>query len=205
MSNKYIQDIAEIRQMMEKSSRFISLSGLSGIMAGVYALIGAYIAWQLAYSSEQMIYGQETIRNVRGNLGYLILDAAGVLVLTIITCIGLSMKKAKKKGVKSWDKTTQKLIINLFIPLFAGGILVIVLYLNGIIGLIAPTTLIFYGLGLINASYFTYRDIRYLGLLEVALGLMASFVVGYGLLIWAVGFGLLHIIYGTLMYFKYDK
>ena len=115
------------------------------------------------------------------------------------------MKKAKKKGVKSWDKTTQKLIINLFIPLFAGGILVIALYLNGIIGLIAPTTLIFYGLGLINASYFTYRDIRYLGLLEVALGLMASFVVGYGLLIWAVGFGLLHIIYGTLMYFKYDK
>lgn len=205
MSNKYVQDIAEIRQMMEKSSRFISLSGLSGVMAGIYALIGAYIAWKLAYTSEEMIYGQQTIRDVRGNLTYLILDAAGVLILTIVTCVGLSMKKARKKGVKSWDKTTQKLIINLFIPLVAGGILIIVLYLNGIIGLIAPVTLIFYGMGLINASHFTYRDIRYLGLLEIALGLMASFVVGYGLLIWAIGFGLLHIVYGTLMYFKYDK
>ncbi|NVJ48459.1 MAG: hypothetical protein HWE21_10650 [Cytophagia bacterium] len=205
MSNKYIEDIAEIRQMMEKSSRFISLSGLSGIMAGIYALIGAFIAWKLAYTSEQMIYGEPTNRDVWGNLTYLILDAAGVFLLTLITGIGLSVKKAKKHGVKSWDKTTQKLIINLFIPLIAGGILIIVLYLNGIVGLIAPTTLIFYGLGLINASHYTYRDIRYLGLLEVALGLIASFVVGYGLLIWAIGFGLLHIVYGTLMYFKYDK
>ena len=205
MSNKYVQDIAEIRQMMEKSSRFISLSGLSGIMAGIYALIGAYIAWKLAYTSDQMIYGGQTIRNVWGNINYLILDAAGVFILTLITGIGLSVKKAKKHGVKSWDKTTQKLIINLFIPLVAGGILIIVLYLNGIVGLIAPTTLIFYGLGLINASHYTYRDIRYLGLLEVALGLIASFVIGYGLLIWAIGFGLLHIVYGTLMYFKYDK
>lgn len=205
MSNKYVQDIAEIRQMMEKSSRFISLSGLSGIMAGIYALIGAFIAWKLAYTSEQMIYGEPTNRDVWGNLTYLILDAAGVFLLTLITGIGLSVKKAKKHGVKSWDKTTQKLIINLFIPLVAGGILIIVLYLNSIVGLIAPTTLIFYGLGLINASHYTYRDIRYLGLLEVALGLIASFVVGYGLLIWAIGFGLLHIVYGTLMYFKYDK
>ena len=205
MSNKYIQDIAEIRQMMEKSSRFISLSGLSGILAGIYALIGAFIAWKLAYTSEQMIYGEQTIRDVRSNLLYLIIDAAGVLILTIATCIYLSQKKGKSKGVKAWDKTAKKLVINLFIPLFAGGILVIVLYLNGIIGLIAPTTLIFYGLGLINASHFTYRDIRYLGLLEVLLGLMAAFFVGYGLLIWAVGFGLLHIIYGSLMYFKYDK
>lgn len=205
MSRKYIEDIAEIRKMMERSSRFISLSGLSGILAGTYALIGAFIAWKLAYTTDEMIFGGQTVRNVWANLEYLILDAFGVLFLTVITGIYLTRKKAQKQGIKHWDNIAQKLLINLIIPLGTGGILVLVLYNNGIIGLIAPTTLIFYGLGLINASHFTYKDIRYLGLIEILLGLIACFFVGYGLLIWAFGFGLLHIIYGSLMYFKYDK
>jgi len=205
MSNKYVQDIAEIRKMMEKSSRFISLSGLSGILAGIYALAGAYIAWKLAYATEEMVYSEQTVRNVRANWDYLMLDAFAVLFLTIITCIYLTRKKARKEGVKTWDTVAQKLLVNLFIPLIAGGILVIVLYTNGIIGLIAPITLIFYGLGLLNASYYTYKDIRYLGITEIILGLLASIYIGYGLLIWAIGFGVLHIVYGAVMYFKYEK
>ncbi|KYG78057.1 hypothetical protein [Roseivirga spongicola] len=205
MSDKYIQDIAEIRQMMEKSSRFISLSGLSGVMAGIYALIGAYVAWKLAYTSETLVYDQLIVRDVRGNLTWLMLDAAAVLLLAIITGVYLTRQKAKKQGVKTWDKTAQRLLINLLIPLATGGILVVIFYYQGLIGLIAPTTLIFYGLGLINASYYTYRDVRFLGISEVVLGLVASAVIGYGLLIWAIGFGVLHIIYGAMMYFKYEK
>ncbi|MBO6497185.1 hypothetical protein [Roseivirga sp.] len=205
MSDKYIQDIAEIRQMMEKSSRFISLSGLSGVMAGIYALIGAYVAWKLAYTSETLVYDQLIVRDVRGNLTWLMLDAAAVLLLAIITGVYLTRQKAKKQGVKTWDKTAQRLLINLLIPLVTGGILVVIFYYQGLIGLIAPTTLIFYGLGLINASHYTYRDVRFLGISEVVLGLVASAVIGYGLLIWAIGFGVLHIIYGAMMYFKYEK
>ena len=191
--------------MMEKSSRFISLSGLSGVMAGIYALIGAYVAWKLAYTSETLVYDQLIVRDVRGNLTWLMLDAAAVLLLAIITGVYLTRQKAKKQGVKTWDKTAQRLLINLLIPLVTGGILVVIFYYQGLIGLIAPTTLIFYGLGLINASYYTYRDVRFLGISEVVLGLVASAVIGYGLLIWAIGFGVLHIIYGAMMYFKYEK
>lgn len=191
--------------MMEKSSRFISLSGLSGVMAGIYALIGAYVAWKLAYTSETLVYDQLIVRDVRGNLTWLILDAAAVLLLAIITGVYLTRQKAKKQGVKTWDETAQRLLINLLIPLATGGILVVIFYYQGLIGLIAPTTLIFYGLGLINASHYTYRDVRFLGISEVVLGLVASAVIGYGLLIWAIGFGVLHIIYGAMMYFKYEK
>lgn len=191
--------------MMEKSSRFISLSGLSGVMAGIYALIGAYVAWKLAYTSETLVYDQLIVRDVRGNLTWLMLDAAAVLLLAIITGVYLTRQKAKKQGVKTWDKTAQRLLINLLIPLVTGGILVVIFYYQGLIGLIAPTTLIFYGLGLINASHYTYRDVRFLGISEVVLGLVASAVIGYGLLIWAIGFGVLHIIYGAMMYFKYEK
>lgn len=205
MEKNYLKDISEIRSIMEKSSRFISLSGLSGVMAGVYALIGAGIAHELVYTSEVIVYKQLVLRDVRGNLVALIVIALAVLFLTVITGIVLTKRKAKKEGVKTWDETAKRLLINLFIPLIAGGILVIIFYNQGLIALIAPVTLIFYGMGLINASHYTYRDIRYLGISEVILGLIASAVLGYGLLIWALGFGVLHIIYGAMMYFKYER
>jgi len=205
MEKDYLQDITEIRSIMEKSSRFISLSGLSGILAGVYALIGAAVAYRLVYTSETVIYSQLVVRDVRGNVVSLILIALAILLFTIGTGILLTKRKAKKDGVKSWDKTTKRLLTNLFIPLLAGGILVVIFYQQGLIGMIAPVTLIFYGMGLINASHYTYRDIRYLGISEVILGLIASAVIGYGLLIWAIGFGVLHIVYGALMYFKYER
>ena len=41
----YLKDISEIKNLMNKSSRFISLSGLSGILAGIYALVGAAMTY----------------------------------------------------------------------------------------------------------------------------------------------------------------
>lgn len=190
---------------MEKSSRFISLSGLSGVMAGIYALIGAAIAYNLVYTSQDLVYDQLIVRDVRGNVGSLILISASVLLAAVLTGIYLTRKKARKQGLKTWDESAKRSLINLMIPLIAGGILVIIFYQQGLIPMIAPITLIFYGLGLINASHYTYRDIRLLGISEVILGLIASAVIGYGLLIWAIGFGVLHIIYGALMYFKYER
>ncbi len=205
MEKDYLKDISEIRSIMEKSSRFISLSGLSGVMAGIYALIGAAIAYNLVYTSQELVYDQLIIRDVRGNVGSLILIAASVLVAAVFTGIYLTRRKAKKQGLKTWDESARRSLINLMIPLVAGGILAIIFYQQGLIPMIAPVTLIFYGLGLINASHYTYRDIRLLGISEVILGLIASAVIGYGLLIWAIGFGVLHIVYGALMYFKYER
>jgi hypothetical protein len=205
MEKDYRKEIAEIRSMMERSSRFISLSGLSGILAGLYALIAAFIAFNIAYTFETIAYEDVLVRNVRGKRFELILIAISTLALACMTGIALTRKKAKKLGIKSWDQNAKKVIINLFIPLITGGIIIVIFYQYGLIPLIAPMTLIFYGLGLINASHYTYRDIRLLGLSEVLLGLIACVFTGYGLLFWAIGFGLLHIIYGTVMYFKYDK
>lgn len=205
MEKDYLKDISEIRSIMEKSSRFISLSGLSGVMAGIYALIGAAIAYNLVYTSQDLVYDQLIIRDVRGNVFSLVLIALSVLLAAVLTGIYLTRKKAKKQGLKTWDESAKRSLINLLIPLIAGGVLVVIFYQQGLIPMIAPLTLIFYGLGLINASHYTYRDIRLLGISEVILGLIASAVIGYGLLIWALGFGVLHIVYGALMYFKYER
>ena len=205
MEKDYLKDLSEIRSIMEKSSRFISLSGLSGVMAGIYALIGAAVAYNLVYSSQDLVYKQLVVRDVRGNVTSLILIAALVLAAAVGTGIFLTRRKAKRQGLKTWDESARRSLINLSIPLIAGGILVVIFYYQGLIPLIAPITLIFYGLGLINASHYTYRDIRLLGISEVILGLVAVAIVGYGLLIWALGFGVLHIVYGAVMYFKYER
>jgi hypothetical protein len=205
MEKNYLKDISEIRSMMEKSSRFISLSGLSGVMAGVYAILGALVASHLIYNTYDFLDISFIERQVRVNQTYLLLDALGVIFLTVITGIYFTTKKAKQNKVKTWDESAKKVIINLLIPLIVGGIFVLILYTKGFISLIAPSTLIFYGLGLINASKYTFRDIRYLGLSQVALGLIAATSTGNGLLFWAIGFGVLHIVYGGLMYFKYER
>lgn len=211
MKNKRepIQQLNDIRTFMERSSRFISLSGLSGVSAGVIALIGAGIAWlylDLSYS----FFNIDAYLLRENNLTYnkiwqfIIADAIIVLILAITAGIFFTTRRARKKGLKVWDSTAKRLVINLLIPLVAGGLFCIVLFYHHLVFLIAPASLIFYGLALINASKYTLHEIKILGLSEVALGLIASLFPGYGLIFWSAGFGLLHIIYGLVMYFRYE-
>ena len=205
IQSDYKKDLSDIREMMEHSSRFISLSGLSGIFAGIYALAGAWIAYSLI-ENKYVLYDGKLMGDISFDLvAYLGLDALIVLLLALATGIYFTTRKARKKGLRIWDKTTKRLLVNLSIPLVTGGFFCIVLLLRGVSGLVVPATLIFYGLALLNASKYTLNDVRYLGLTEIILGLVACFVEGYGLIVWAIGFGVMHILYGTIMYLKYEK
>ena len=204
-AHEYEKDLASIRSMMERSAKFISLSGLSGVLAGVYALIGAAAAYFVAhYPISPFDYRQYSI-NERDTFFKLLVIAALVLVASLTTGILLSNKKAKKHGLKFWTPSSQRLFINLAIPLVSGGILILIMLFTGHFGLAAPASLIFYGLALIQASSNTFDEIRYLGFSEIILGLISAAVPGYGLVFWALGFGVLHIVYGGIMYNKYDK
>lgn len=212
-SNKYIEDIASIKTMMSKSSRFMSLSGLSGILAGVYALIAAAIAHYLiqghiqlfATKSEDLFTAFQRVFASAELTRELILLFFITLAIAIGTGIILTLRKAKKNSEGIWDASSRRLIVNFAIPLFTGGAFCIVLIQYGIIGLIAPATLIFYGLALVNASKYTVGDIKYLGIANLIIGLIATQLIGYGLYFWALGFGVFHIVYGAIMYNKYDR
>lgn len=210
MKNNPVSQIAEIKEMMEKSSRFISLSGLSGISVGIIALIGALYAfflldYDLRYFQPEMYYkNDESIFSYHTILA-LFLNTVIVLTTALSTAVLFTVRKARKNNLKVWNRITKVLLINLFIPLISGGIFCILLAFYGLIFLIAPATLIFYGLALINASKYTFNEIRWLGISEILLGLLATVFAGYGLFAWATGFGILHIVYGSAMYFKYDR
>jgi hypothetical protein len=203
--NKIQQDLSSIRNMMERSSKFISLSGLSGILAGVYALIGAAMVYYILHkpAPTDLVSG---ILNALENVKYIICIGLAVLFASLITGFILTYRKAKRNGQSIWGKASRALLFNMSIPILAGGVLVIILlYHGGDLGLLLPTTMIFYGLALVNASNFTFTDVKYLGICEIILGLVGACFPGYGLILWAIGFGLLHIIYGSVMYLKYDR
>lgn len=196
---------------MERSSRFLSLSGLSGVVAGSIALAGAALAF--VYLGLRPFTTGGAYEHVASGghpwglspVVFFLLDAALVLFGALAGGIYFTTRRVRRKGLPIWDALTRRLLINLLIPLVTGALFIAALYLHGLPGLIAPATLIFYGLALINASKYTLDDIRYLGLAETGLGLIGAFAPGYGLELWAIGFGVLHILYGLLMYRKHER
>lgn len=204
-NEKYLNDIAEIKEMMNKSSRFISLSGLSGVLAGIYALIGAAYAYTLIYENTSIADDYKNLIITEDTAIKLVLIAITVLFLSILTGFLFSINKAKKRNENVWNLASKRLLVNFLIPLVTGGIFTLILIEKDIISLVAPATLLFYGLACLNASKYTLGDIRYLGISIIFVGLLSTWFLGYGLLFWALGFGVCHIIYGSLMYFKYDR
>ncbi len=207
----YLSDISEIKNMMSRSSQFISLSGMSGVLAGIYALVGAFVAdyildgfvtsTRLTYSagsySSSIIYS-DIVQT-------LIIIAITVVILSVITGLMLSRAKAERHGETLWNNSAKRLVTNFAIPFVTGGVFALLLLKNEIYGLIAPATMIFYGLACVNASKYTLRDVRYLGITLVIVGLVAIEFRGYALQFWAFGFGICHIFYGLIMHFKYDR
>jgi hypothetical protein len=205
---KSIEDIKAIRKIMEESSRFLSLSGLSGVFAGVTALAGAFVTYFFILDNGSIHY-DEYFRNLPAKETFsirlqLIAVASLVLVISVLFSLYFSIKKAKRDGKNLWTPISRRLLINLLIPLLTGGVFVFILLLQNHVQLIVPVFLIFYGLALVNAGKFTFGEIFYLGVLEIITGLVSAFFQGWGLIFWIFGFGILHIIYGLAMYRKYE-
>ena len=185
---------------MEKSSKFISLSGLSGVVAGISAIAGATFAYLYLLRDP----GATHYTRMQ-ELMILLADALVVLIISITFALFLFRKKAKKNNQPLFNKITLKIFYNLSIPLITGGIFSLIFLLRGEVNLVVSATLLFYGLALINASKYTYNEIHHLGIAEVVLGLLAALLPHNGIIFWTIGFGLCHILYGSIMHFKYDR
>ncbi len=203
-----LREVKDIRQMMERSSRFISLSGLSGIAAGFFAIVGAAIARYIMFKNYYARYNDlgywnsEEFHKLKVQLLSL---SAAVFAAAFLSAFYFTWRKSNKQGISLWNHTSRRLFWNMIIPLAAGGFFILGMLQYDAWRFVAPACLIFYGLALVNASKYTLTDIRYLGYCEIIVGLINMQFIGYGLYFWALGFGLLHIIYGITMWWKYER
>lgn len=209
-SENNLNDLAHIRQLMERSTKFVSLSGLSGVFAGIFALIGASMVYYFNTLDNNMQFETGNFTTPTELFGFnfiqfCFLDAILVLSFSLATSLWLSHKKAQKLRETIWNNLTKRVFINMMVPLATGGIFCLLLIYHHQFIFVAPATLIFYGLALVNVSKYTYNDIFQLGIIEIIIGLLAAFFVANGLLFWSIGFGLMHIVYGLGMYFKYER
>ena len=204
---QHLEAISDIRRMMERSTRFLSLSGLSGVFAGASALAGAATAYVLF----QSYYDRWEVRGHYDDADFsmlrlqLIILGLGVMALAFFGGLYFTWRRARQNNVPVWDATSRKVLFNALIPMLAGGAFIAGLIYNRLDVLVAPSCLIFYGMALLNASKYTFSDIRYLGIAEIGLGILNVFFLRRGLYFWAVGFGVLHILYGIIMWWKYER
>lgn len=201
-----LKTLQDIRSIMERSTRFLSLSGWSGVWAGCVGMAGFAVA---RYWLKDAPINFETYRGTEGanytqELRYVWL-AIAVLVVALIGAYYFTMRKTQRMGTTLWTTASRRMMADMAIPLTAGGIFALHLYMAGHVIYIAPVCLLFYGMALINGSKHTLGDIKYLGIFEVMLGCLNLLFLGYGLTFWMLGFGLLHIIYGIIMWNRYDK
>jgi hypothetical protein len=202
----YLQDIEEIRSLMEKSSKFISLSGWAGIFAGIFALMGSYIALtHLDFNPQSLSVDPESNTFQQTQIFSVVQLALLVFLLAISFALFFTHRRAKRKDELLWTPTAKRLVMNMAVPLLTGGILILLFISKGFIGFVAPFSLLFYGLALFNISKFTFDEVKILGLIEILLGLISVYKVSLGLLFWAIGFGVVHIVYGIYVYFKYER
>lgn len=212
-AKQQLDALTDIRQMMERSSRFISLSGLSGVAAGVCALVGAYFAYGIinpihlegSVKAEGIkeTFQPQTLRDFMGNKLFMI--ALVTFIAALVLAFAFTWLRSHKNNVPVWGAAARRLMVNVSIPMIAGGIYIFKLIEYGTYGLIAPGCLLFYGLALLNASKYTLGEIKYLAYVQIVLGLISCWFIGYGLYFWAAGFGLMHIIYGILMWYRYER
>ena len=196
------RELGQIRSLMEKSSKFVSISGLSGVLMGCYALIGTLLGYYIIHRPEStnLLLG----KNLNRPLLFLMI-ALIVLLSSLVTGWLMARKKARKNKQSIWNITSKSLLFAVSIPLVTGGIVALLLLSQGYYNLIAGMLLIFYGLALAAGSIYTFTEVKWLGILEISLGLMAVSLPDHGLILWGLGFGVLHIIYGFIVYKKYES
>lgn len=206
-SEQPLEDIRVIRKLMEESSRFLSLSGLSGIIAGIAGLAGAWVAHLVIRGNTpypdwylKPLAGGEA---GAGTVLELFSAMAVVLAVAFTAAVVLSSRKAKKSGLHAWTPVTKRMLMSLLLPLAAGGLFILFTVNTVPASVTAASSLIFYGVAMMSAGKFTFGEIHWLGVLEVVTGLACLLMPQYTILIWAVGFGVIHIAYGLFMHLRY--
>ncbi|MEW6510686.1 MAG: hypothetical protein AB1428_06960 [Bacteroidota bacterium] len=182
----------DLRSATAQPTRLLTLTGLPGILAGLIGTGGAAGAHAVVTSE-----GGEASK-----IGFIALIGAGAALLTIGCSAFHSARRLSHWGKTAWSAADREVVREMATPLLAGLMFTAVLVMHRMFMAIPGSLLVFYGLSLDAAAKATRPEVRWLAWIEIALGMIAFVFTEHALTYWAVGFGISHILYGGLMYFK---
>ena len=118
-SNEHLKQLTDIKEMMEKSSKVLSLSGLAGVFAGIFAILGSLTFYYISinyFGLNLLKIGDEPLIEIPQNLVNIgLLDAIIIGFLSIGFGLFFTIRKSRKKGYKIWQPTTKYFLLSLFI------------------------------------------------------------------------------------------
>lgn len=181
-----MDSIRFIRETMESAAAFTAVPGKGGVAMGLTAVAAAVIAARQPDGDRWLATWL-----VEGFLAFVV----GVLAMA---------QKARAAGTSLLSRPGRKFGLGLAPPMLAAGLLTLVLYRAGLNGLMPGTWLLLYGVGVTAAGAFSVRVVPSMGFCFMAVGAAALFApVAWGNWLLAAGFGGLHIVFGTLIAWRY--
>lgn len=175
-----------IHATMERAAGFSAVPGWGGVMMGLTALLAAGVAHPLRFTEMWL--------------------KVWLAAAVVATAIGLAaiVLKARRSGMPLAGPAGRKFALALSPAIGAGAILTFVLYRNGSIRDLPGCWLLLYGTAVTSGGALSVRVVPMLGLSLMALGvaaLAAPAVWGDAFL--ALGFGVLHIVFGIVIARRY--
>ena len=186
LHDRAMDNLQYIRETMERASAFTGVPGWGQVAIGVTALASSFFAAQ-----------QKSFTN------WLAIWCAEAVVALLIA--GWSMdRKARAAKMPLLSGPGRKVAFSLSPPLFAGGLITVVLYRAGLTNAIPGLWLLLYGTGVVTGGMFSVSAVPIMGLCFMGLG-AAAFLAPAGFANWfmAAGFGGLHIVFGVIIARRY--
>jgi hypothetical protein len=175
-----------IRETMERAGSFTAVSGWGQIAIGVSAVLAAWIASQQIATALWLAVWM------------------GEALVSLAIGVATAGWKAHRAGMPLLSGPGRKFVLSLAPPLVAGALLTIVLFQAGLIQLLPGVWMLLFGVGVVTAGAFSVRIVPVMGCAFMLLGAVALFLpLGWGNALMAAGFGGLHLVFGSVIAWRY--
>jgi hypothetical protein len=182
LHHRAMDNLRYIRETMERASSFTAVPGWGGVLVGLTAMAAALIA-----------------ARVRDEHRWMLVWACELPLALFVG--GLTMKrKASAAQLKLLSGPGRKFTLSLAPPLLAGALLSVALARVEAYDILPGLWMLLYGAGVMTGGAFSVKVVPVMGLCFMALGSVALFApISWGNSLMAMGFGGLHVIFGTII------
>lgn len=180
LGDRAMEDLRFIRQTMERGAAFTAVPGWGGVGMGLSAIAAAVVA-----------SGQPTSE------GWLLVWTLEALIAVAIGGVAIQ-RKARRAELPVFSGAGRKFVLSFLPPALAGVVLTLALWQADASSLLPGVWLLLYGAAVVTAGTFSVKIVPVMGICFMVLGMLALLGLPLGGDLWmAVGFGGLHVLFGT--------